>query len=105
MLAKITKEQAHKLTDSMNNIFTEYEFTCYLGLKHTAPFIEDAVEEMKRDGIEQTISIVLARIILHLALKRIMTVLFVFQKKSVLLLNQLNNGMMNRSLFRIGQTK
>lgn len=44
----------------MNNIFTEYEFTCYLGLKHTAPFIEDAVEEMKRDGIEQTISIVLA---------------------------------------------
>ena len=59
-LAKITKEQAHKLTDSMNNIFTEYEFTCYLGLKHTAPFIEDAVEEMKRDGIEQTISIVLA---------------------------------------------
>ncbi|EJV68860.1 ferrochelatase 2 [Bacillus wiedmannii] len=59
-LAKITKEQAHKLTDSMNNIFTEYEFTCYLGLKHIAPFIEDAVEEMKRDGIEQAISIVLA---------------------------------------------
>ncbi|MFP3375942.1 ferrochelatase [Bacillus sp. SIMBA_069] len=59
-LAKITKEQTHKLTDSMNNIFTEYEFTCYLGLKHIAPFIEDAVEEMKRDGIEQAISIVLA---------------------------------------------
>ncbi|MDT3496040.1 ferrochelatase [Bacillus toyonensis] len=59
-LAKITKEQAHKLTDSMNNIFTEYEFTCYLGLKHIAPFIEDAVEEMKKDGIEHAISIVLA---------------------------------------------
>lgn len=59
-LAKITKEQAHKLTDSMNNMFTEYEFTCYLGLKHVAPFIEDAVEEMKKDGIEQAISIVLA---------------------------------------------
>ncbi|HDX9651587.1 TPA: ferrochelatase [Bacillus wiedmannii] len=59
-LAKITKEQAHKLTDSMNKIFTEYEFTCYLGLKHIAPFIEDAVEEMKKDGIEQAISIVLA---------------------------------------------
>ena len=44
----------------MNNIFTEYEFTCYLGLKHITPFIEDAVEEMKRDGIEQAISIVLA---------------------------------------------
>ncbi|PEM49552.1 ferrochelatase [Bacillus wiedmannii] len=59
-LAKITKEQAHKLTDSMNKIFTKYEFTCYLGLKHIAPFIEDAVEEMKKDGIEQAISIVLA---------------------------------------------
>ncbi|TCW53235.1 ferrochelatase [Bacillus thuringiensis] len=59
-LAKITKEQAHKLTDSMNKIFKEYEFTCYLGLKHITPFIEDAVEEMKKDGIEQAISIVLA---------------------------------------------
>ena len=90
----------------MNNIFTEYEFTCYLGLKHITPFIEDAVEEMKRDGIEQAISIVLAPHYSHLALKRIMTVLFVFRKKLVvLLLNQLNNGMMNRNLFRIGQTK
>lgn len=59
-LAKITKEQAHKLTDSLNKMYTEYEFVCYLGLKHIAPFIEDAVEEMKRDGIEQAISIVLA---------------------------------------------
>ena len=31
-----------------------------LRFKTYAPFIEDAVEEMKRDGIEQTISIVLA---------------------------------------------
>ncbi|WP_025150349.1 ferrochelatase [Bacillus sp. H1a] len=59
-LAKITKEQAHKLTDSLNKMYTEYEFVCYLGLKHSAPFIEDAVEEMKRDGIEYAISIVLA---------------------------------------------
>ncbi|OQR55381.1 ferrochelatase [Bacillus sp. CDB3] len=59
-LAKITKEQAHKLTDSLNKMYTEYEFVCYLGLKHITPFIEDAVEEMKKDGIEQAISIVLA---------------------------------------------
>ncbi|NWK70955.1 ferrochelatase [Bacillus paramycoides] len=59
-LAKITKEQAHKLTDSLNKMYTEYEFVCYLGLKHSAPFIENAVEAMKRDGIEQAISIVLA---------------------------------------------
>ena len=37
-LGKITKEQAHKLTDSMNKMFTEYEFVCYLGLKHIARF-------------------------------------------------------------------
>ncbi|OOR30192.1 ferrochelatase [Bacillus cereus] len=37
-LAKITKEQAHKLTDSMNKMFIEYEFFCYLGLKHIARF-------------------------------------------------------------------
>ncbi len=37
-IAKITKEQAHKLTDSMNKMFTEYEFVCYLGLKRIAPF-------------------------------------------------------------------
>ncbi|HHT7236942.1 TPA: ferrochelatase [Bacillus cereus] len=59
-LAKIRKEQAHKLTDSLNKMYTEYEFVCYLGLKHITPFIEDAVEEMKKDGIEQAISIVLA---------------------------------------------
>lgn len=37
-LSKITKAQAHKLTDSMNKMFTEYEFVCYLGLKHIARF-------------------------------------------------------------------
>ncbi|MED1620583.1 ferrochelatase [Bacillus pseudomycoides] len=59
-LAKITKEQARKLTNELNKSFSEFEFVCYLGLKHIAPFIEDAVEEMKRDGIEEAISIVLA---------------------------------------------
>lgn len=59
-LAQITKRQANKLTEELNRRFSNYEFVCYLGLKHIAPFIEDAVEEMKRDGIEETISIVLA---------------------------------------------
>ncbi|MBC6971508.1 ferrochelatase [Bacillus sp. Xin] len=59
-LAKITKEQANKLTVELNRRFSEYEFVSYLGLKHVAPFIEDAVEEMKQDGIEEAISIVLA---------------------------------------------
>ncbi|EOO14706.1 ferrochelatase 2 [Bacillus cereus HuA2-9] len=30
-LGKIMKEQAYKLIDSMNKMFTEYEFVCYLG--------------------------------------------------------------------------
>ena len=90
----------------MNNIFTEYQFTCYLGLKHIAPFIEDAVEEMKRDGIEQAISIVLAPHYSTFSIKAYNDRAIRLQKKSVvLLLNQLNNGTMNRSLFRIGQTK
>ncbi|AWC46828.1 ferrochelatase [Bacillus cytotoxicus] len=59
-LAKITKEQARQLTASLNEKFTDYEFVCYLGLKHIAPFIEDAVADMKREGIEKAISIVLA---------------------------------------------
>lgn len=59
-LAQITKKQANKLTEELNSRFSNYEFVCYLGLKHIAPFIEDAVEEMKRDGIEEAISIVLA---------------------------------------------
>ncbi|WP_410981675.1 ferrochelatase [Bacillus cereus] len=59
-LAKITKEQANKLTAELNRRFSEYEFVSYLGLKHVAPFIEDAVEEMKQDGIKEAISIVLA---------------------------------------------
>ncbi len=32
----------------------------YLGMKHTAPFIEDAVDEMHRDGIELAAALVLA---------------------------------------------
>ncbi|MGM9987757.1 MAG: ferrochelatase, partial [Bacillaceae bacterium] len=35
-------------------------FQMYLGLKHIEPFVEDAVEQMKRDGIEEAVSIVLA---------------------------------------------
>ena len=90
----------------MNNIFTEYEFTCYLGLKHITPFIEDAVEEMKRDGIEQAISIVLAPHYSTFSIKAYNDrAIRLSQEIGILLLNQLNNGMMNRNLFRIGQTK
>jgi protoporphyrin/coproporphyrin ferrochelatase len=59
-LAEITLNQAKSLEQKLNSIQQEVEFKMYLGLKHISPFIEDAVESMKRDQIEEAISIVLA---------------------------------------------
>ncbi len=59
-LAKITLEQAEKLEEHLNQVQNNYEFKMYLGLKHTKPFIEDAVKQMNADGIEEAVSIVLA---------------------------------------------
>ncbi|WP_100011420.1 ferrochelatase [Lentibacillus sediminis] len=59
-LAKITEQQAQTLEANLNAQQDDYEFKAYIGLKHIEPFIEDAVEEMAKDGIEQAISIVLA---------------------------------------------
>ncbi|WP_046179905.1 ferrochelatase [Domibacillus tundrae] len=59
-LAKITEEQAQGLTDFLNKMQPDVEFKLYIGLKHIEPFIEDAVHQMKKDGIEEAVSIVLA---------------------------------------------
>lgn len=59
-LAKITEKQAKALEDRLNELHPDYEFKAYLGLKHITPFIEEAVQQMKQDGIEEAISIVLA---------------------------------------------
>ncbi|MBO8156207.1 MAG: ferrochelatase [Bacillaceae bacterium] len=59
-LARITKEQAEALEKKLNEMQNEVEFNMYLGLKHIDPFIEDAVEQMAKDGIEEAVSIVLA---------------------------------------------
>jgi ferrochelatase len=59
-LAEVTKEQAKKLEEHLNQIQNEIEFKMYLGLKHIEPFIEDAVKQMHNDGIEEAVSIVLA---------------------------------------------
>lgn len=59
-LAAITKQQAEKLEKRLNDIQDEVEFKAYLGLKHIEPFVEDAVTQMKEDGIEEAVSIVLA---------------------------------------------
>jgi len=59
-LARITEEQAQALETKLNATQDEYEFKMYIGLKHIEPFIEDAVEQMAKDGIEQAVSLVLA---------------------------------------------
>ncbi|PRO64994.1 ferrochelatase [Alkalicoccus urumqiensis] len=59
-LARITTEQAEGLRDELNRRYDDVEFVVYQGLKHIDPFIEDAVLQMKKDGIEEAVSIVLA---------------------------------------------
>jgi ferrochelatase len=58
--AEITDEQVRGLERRMNELFPGEEFSGYLGLKHITPFIEDAVQQMRADGIEEAISLVLA---------------------------------------------
>ncbi|MGN9867086.1 ferrochelatase [Bacillus swezeyi] len=59
-LAKITLAQAKKLEEALNSRQNKVEYVMYLGLKHISPFIEDAIEQMKRDQMEEAVSIVLA---------------------------------------------
>jgi ferrochelatase len=59
-LAKITLDQAKSLEEHLNAVQDEVQFKMYLGLKHIEPFVEDAVKQMKEDGIEEAVSIVLA---------------------------------------------
>ncbi|MGD6872182.1 ferrochelatase [Sutcliffiella horikoshii] len=59
-LARITEQQANALGEHLNNIQDDIEFKVYLGLKHIEPFVEDAVQQMKADGIKEAVSIVLA---------------------------------------------
>ncbi|MBN6204847.1 ferrochelatase [Ralstonia pickettii] len=59
-LAKITEDQANSLAAKLNEMQDDVEYKVYIGLKHIAPFIEDAVAEMNKDGIKEAVSIVLA---------------------------------------------
>ncbi|GAA0471328.1 ferrochelatase [Alkalibacillus silvisoli] len=59
-LARITREQGETLEAKLNEDQDEVEFKLYLGLKHIDPFIEEAVEQMAKDGITEAVSIVLA---------------------------------------------
>ncbi|RDW18227.1 ferrochelatase [Oceanobacillus arenosus] len=59
-LAKITEQQASALEAQLNAAQDKYEYKAYIGLKHIAPFIEEAVAEMANDGVTEAVSLVLA---------------------------------------------
>ncbi|GGA58632.1 ferrochelatase [Kroppenstedtia guangzhouensis] len=59
-LSKITDQQVDSLEKRLNELHDDVKFRSYLGLKHIDPFIEDAVQKMKEDGIQEAVSIVLA---------------------------------------------
>ncbi len=58
-LMDITKQQAAGLERELN-AGGPGEFRTYIGMKHSPPFIADAVERMRTDGIERAIGIVMA---------------------------------------------
>lgn len=63
-LNEITEAQAQGLEDLLNQGQTQSEdrnlYRVYLGMKHTTPFIEEAVRQMAEDGVEEAVSLVLA---------------------------------------------
>lgn len=59
-LAAITAAQGEHLERCLNARFPYKNFKTYLGYKHAAPFIEDAVAAMHADGIVEGINLVLA---------------------------------------------
>lgn len=58
-LREITERQA-KAVEQILNSQGETAFRVYLGMKHTEPRVADAVADMRRDGIERAIALVLA---------------------------------------------
>ncbi|EJY56334.1 ferrochelatase [Alicyclobacillus hesperidum URH17-3-68] len=58
-LAEITRRQAEGLAELLNADGGR-PVRLYQGMKHTTPFISDAVEKMHEDGITEAIAIVLA---------------------------------------------
>jgi ferrochelatase len=57
-LLDTTREQAEGLVDRLED--GETRFRAFLGMKHSAPFIEDAVAEMRDRGVERAVGIVMA---------------------------------------------
>jgi ferrochelatase len=58
-LLEITRRQAEGLEGALNTGDGD-RFRTYLGMKHSAPFVAEAVEEMRNDGIRRAVGIVMA---------------------------------------------
>jgi len=58
-LLDITRQQAEGLERELN-LADPGGFRAYLGMKHSPPFIAEAVQQMRADGIERAIAIVMA---------------------------------------------
>jgi ferrochelatase len=59
-LAAITREQGEALVAELNRDRATREFVLFFGMKHSPPFIPDAVARMAREGIDHGIGLVLA---------------------------------------------
>ncbi len=59
-LAAITEAQGEALARALDGRHDGTTFKVYIGYKHAAPFIEDAIAAMHADGITEAISVVLA---------------------------------------------
>ncbi len=59
-LGTITAAQAGGLVDRLNGPGDSGSFRAYLGMKHSPPFVGDAVAAMRADGIERAVGIVMA---------------------------------------------
>jgi ferrochelatase len=58
-LLEITRAQAEGLERELN-VDEPGRFRTYLGMKHSPPWIADAVEAMRRDGVERAVGVVMA---------------------------------------------
>jgi ferrochelatase len=59
-LLEITRRQAEGVEHDLNAAADGRAYRAYLGMKHSAPVIAEAVEAMRADGIERAIGIVMA---------------------------------------------
>lgn len=59
-LLRITRDQASALEAQLRRRGKAVRIKTYLGMKHAAPFIEDAVHAMHADGIQRALALVMA---------------------------------------------